>query len=273
MAKLEQLKARIGYLLPTAQEETANIDLFAPITEREECPICMLPFPISGPMDRNEFVFMTCCGKYVCRGCLFRITMDEKKKGIKYHDTKCTHCRLPRKNRKSTIQEVKRLMKHNNPDVFLEVAGRYRVGEDGVFQSNTKSLEMYIRAAELGNAEAYYMIGAAFIQEGIVVERDESKTFEFWKVAAKKGSIYAHRELGLVHKKNGNISESIRHWKVAASAGDQESITHLMKSYKEKELSKEGLSKILRAFQISSNEMKSKDRDEANVYIKEHRMS
>ena len=42
----------------------------------------------------------------------------------------------------------------------------------------------------------------------------------------------------LVHEKNGNISESIRHWKVAASAGDQESINYLMKAYKEKEISK-----------------------------------
>ena len=35
------MEARLDNLL-TAQEETANDDLYAPIAEREECPICLL---------------------------------------------------------------------------------------------------------------------------------------------------------------------------------------------------------------------------------------
>ena len=42
-----ELEARLDNLLCTAQAETADIDLLAPliITEREECPICLLPLP------------------------------------------------------------------------------------------------------------------------------------------------------------------------------------------------------------------------------------
>ena len=44
MVSLE-LEARLDNLLSTAQAETANIDLFAPIQEKEECPICLIPLP------------------------------------------------------------------------------------------------------------------------------------------------------------------------------------------------------------------------------------
>ena len=45
MVSLE-LEARLDNLLATAQEETADIDMFAPIPEKEECPICLLPLPL-----------------------------------------------------------------------------------------------------------------------------------------------------------------------------------------------------------------------------------
>ena len=45
MASLE-LEARLDNLLSTAQEETKDIDLFAPIPAREECPICLQILPI-----------------------------------------------------------------------------------------------------------------------------------------------------------------------------------------------------------------------------------
>ena len=68
-------------------------------------------------------------------------------------------------------------MKKNNPQSFIQMADKYRSG-DGVFQSDTKSLEMYICAAELGNAEAYENIGWHY-EQGIVVEQNISKAFGF----------------------------------------------------------------------------------------------
>ena len=51
-----EIEARLDNLLSTAQAETENIDLFAPITDadREECPICLLPFPIR--LDKRSFL-------------------------------------------------------------------------------------------------------------------------------------------------------------------------------------------------------------------------
>ena len=147
MVSLE-LEARLENLLSTGQKETANIDLFAPIPEREECPICMIPLPL----EEDGITFMQCCGKTICCGCTNKNMNNERKKGDK---PKCAFCRRPlTKAEKEYMKEIKRLMKNDNPDAFMHMAARYRSGEDGVLQSNTKALEMYIRSAELGKAQA-----------------------------------------------------------------------------------------------------------------------
>ena len=128
----------------------------------------------------------------------------------------------------------------------MQMSSHYERG-DGVFQSYTRALEMYICAAELGNPNAYAIIGN-YYRQGKGVEQDKSKTLEYLKVAAKKGSIEAARG----NVRNGNFDKGMKHWRVAASAGDQESMDDLMKAYKAKLLSKEELTQTLRAFQTSS---------------------
>ena len=71
-----ELEARLDNLLSTTQAETADIDIFAPIPEREECPICMIPLPLE-----EGYIFFTCCGKNMCNGCIHKSTLTEKKKG------------------------------------------------------------------------------------------------------------------------------------------------------------------------------------------------
>ena len=67
------------------KEETKDIDLFAPITEREECPICMLVLPLTG------VTFFPCCGKRICDGCTNKVT-DAEKNGKPLHELKCAFC-------------------------------------------------------------------------------------------------------------------------------------------------------------------------------------
>ena len=90
MATLD-LEARLDNLLATAQEETKDIDLFAPIQEREECPICLIPLPF----NRNQSMFKFCCGKTICNGCAFKhILTDLNKKGVSkiFEEHKCPFC-------------------------------------------------------------------------------------------------------------------------------------------------------------------------------------
>ena len=257
MVSLE-LEARLDNLLSTAQAETADVDIFAPILIREECPICMIPLPLNA----TEFSFMSCCGKAICDGCTFKKTETDVMKGASgSRDIKCAFCcQLTPKNESKAM---KKLMKKNNISAFLLMASRYEKGK-GVFQSDTKALEMRIRAAELGCAQAYATL-AYHYSLGIVVEQDKSKSLEIYEIAAKKGSISAHKFLAGFHMKSGNISESIEHRKVVASAGDKQEMDKLMTYYKDNAVSKDELTQTLRAFQISNDLMKSKERE----YVRE----
>ena len=148
----------------------------------------------------------------------------------------------------------------------MHMATRYHSG-DGVMQSDTKSLEMYIRTAELGFPNAYTDIGTHY-KRGIAVEQDKSKALSFLEIAGKKGSIIAHKNLALlteISEDNMEKSIKIKHLKVVASAGDKETMNMLMTKYKEKALSKEELTQTLRAYQASSDLIKSDDRDNARV--------
>ena len=264
---LLELEARLDNLLATAQTEMANIDLYAPIAEREECPMCLIPLPI----DVREAVFIYCCGKRICQGCSYKSIFSDMKKGVKLEEFKCAFCRQHiaiKHNDK--IKELKRLMKKKIPEAFIKMAFNYKHGEGGVIQSDTKALEMFVCAAELGFADAFIKIGQHY-NEGIVVDQDESKVLQYHEIAAKKGSLYAHQQLAEYHTSNGSMNLCIEHLKVAASAGDQESMDKLMAEYRNEALSKEVLTQTLRACQASQNGMKSKDREDARAYKARHK--
>jgi len=259
-----ELEARLDNLLSTAQAETADIDLFSPIivTEREECPICMIPLPI----NETQTLFKACCGKTICNGCAIKhMLTDKDKKGASHSwdDYKCPFCQQPKTG--NIIKSLKKLMKKNNPGAFMQMAKGYKNGE-GVFQSDSKSVEMHIRAGEIGHANAFDHIGCAY-DNGIAVKQDKSKALEFYEVGAKKGSVSAHEHLTDLQGERGNFDESIKHCRVAASAGDQDSLDKFMSLYKKEFVTKEDLTQTLRAFQTAKNAMKSKDRDEAKVYF------
>jgi len=92
--------------------------------------------------------------------------------------------------------------------------------------------------------------------------------FELLEVAAKKESVMAHKYLADYHANNENIRECVQHLVVAASAGCQPAMDELMAKYKQKLIPKEDLTKTLRQFQASNDEMKSKDRDEVRVIMR-----
>ena len=128
--------------------------------------------------------------------------------GVKRRDElgKCAFCRQTAPN--NLVKALKKLMKKNIPRAFAKMADKYEQGDDGMIQSNTKALEMYICAAELGNAKSYGCIGW-YYYKGIVVEQDISKYLKFTEVAAKKGSYAAHLVLAGYHDNAGSVQWSM----------------------------------------------------------------
>ena len=111
-------------------------------------------------------------------------------------------------NGKGYAKQLKKLIKRNHPAACLQMGFLYRIG-DGVIQSDTKSLEMFLRAAELGVGSAFAMIGNYYV-EGDGVAQDLSKALEYQKIATKKGNIPARRQLAFFHERNGDIQISIK---------------------------------------------------------------
>ena len=64
--------------------------LFKENQPTEECPICMIPLPI----NPNEVLFKTCCGKMICDGCNYAMYMSEEGP-----DDLCAFCRRNRLQR------------------------------------------------------------------------------------------------------------------------------------------------------------------------------
>ena len=237
---MNDLNNKLNELLLRGQTEVADIDLYAPIPPKEDCPICFLPLPIRN----DESCYMTCCGTVLCFGCIHSSQVN----GLK---DLCAFCRQPFGDGIDNAR-VKKRMEHEDPIAFNEMARRHWMGKCGVEVNVRKALDLTIRAAELGMAEAYDVISRGF----------PSKARACLEVSAKKGLSVAHEHLGEIEETSGNINTAIKHWAVAANAGSQSALNMLMKAFKNNQLSKEGLAQVLRAFQASTDETKSKARED-----------
>ena len=75
----------------------------------------------------------------------------------------CAFCRTPcAKSDEENIRRINNLMNKGNGDAFYMLAGHYAGGEMGLPQDWLKATELWLKAGELGCAEAYFNLGNAF---------------------------------------------------------------------------------------------------------------
>lgn len=249
---MNDLTNKLDEMLLRSQAEVADNDLYAPIPLKDDCPVCFHPLPIRN----DESCYMYCCGKILCLGCIH----SSRANGLK---DVCAFCRQHFARDDDTANtRLKNRMKHQDPRAFFQMAQQYLIGEVGVEQHAQKALDLLIKAAELGSVEAYAIIAEAYgiIAAKYQMEMGMGKTRRLLEVSAKKGFYVAHEYLGNIETEDGRVGNAIKHWAVAASAGSQYSLDKLMEAYRNSQFSKEGLGQVLRAFQSSNDEMKSKAR-------------
>jgi len=256
---------KLKALLKHIQNETADIDLFAPPPPTEDCPLCCIPMPRAS-CDR---AFFACCGVTICCGCDEKKTLDSLVKHMKKHCRNakhvqtCAFCRQPTvegvENEIKALEEL--IEKERDPESLNQLAIQYVKGE-GVEQDPEKELELRIQAAEMGHEHCIGVIGLLYRTTWRVAFQPYFRAF--LEVAAKKGSI-THREY-LAKWGDLPFEIAIKHWMVGAKAGSQKSLDEVMK-YKNGKLEKEELSNVLREFQASNDIVKSHDRD---VYTKRY---
>ena len=199
--------------------------LFKDPPPKEECPICFLPMPASlitcitlpdatitsvpmqdfavayedmAKMDSEQYY--PCCRKTICKGCEYSFIEFEK-------DGKCPFCNSDRGGKRGQeAEELSNRMRANDPASICLLAAHYNQGLGGVEQDQTKAMELYARAADLGNSKAHFFWGRYYHTGG-----DSKKAKFHYEAAAMAGHEIARSNLGAVEYDSGNKERGVKH--------------------------------------------------------------
>jgi len=229
----------------------------------EDCPICFLLLPTL----ESGRKYQTCCGKMICSGCTYAPVYDDQ--GNVIVEGKCSFCRTP--NTYSDEELDKRMIgriEAGDTEAMYKQGIDYFEGANGLPQDHTKALEYWHRAAELGHAASYCHIGCAH-DNGEGVDVDEKKANHYYELAAMRGDVSARYNLGINEMKTGNIARALKHYMIAARAGDSDSLKQINRLYTYGRATKDDYTKALKLYQEYLGEIKSSQRDEAAAYDNE----
>ena len=226
----------------------------------EECPICFLPLPF----DASGSTFFACCGKNICNGCIYAMVERE---GAHL----CAFCRTPKaKSYEEEVARAKKITGKGNTDAYYMLAGLYAQGTTGMPQDWAKANELWLKAGELGCADAYFNLGNSY-DDGEGVEVDEKKAKHYWELAAMNGSVQARYNLGCIEEHAGKYQRAMKHFILASRAGLGEALDTVKLGYKHGIVTKDEYANTLRAYQKSKDEMKSEARDKVEDIITQNR--
>jgi len=244
--------------------ELHDIELFKQPPPEEDCPICFQRLPFLNTGKR----YKSCCGKVICNGCIHAPVYDDQGKAMK---KSCPFCRAPRPETDEKYME--QLMKRVDAgDAINQLGCYYSQGMYGLPHDQTKALELWKQAAELGCFTAYASIGAAYHGRGVEmdkkkygrgVEIDKKKAKHYWELGAMRGCVGSRLALGYIEKNSGNMGRAMKHFMIAAESGHYSSLKEIKQLYSNRQATKDEYTKALLAYQKYLAEVKSIQRDEA----------
>ena len=230
------------------------------------CPTCSLPLPIENSelrFNRKESKYQPCCGKNICMGCIHAALAGDD------HEL-CPFCKTPKStSEEESIEWIKKRAVADDAMAIHQLGYLYDIGSVGLPQDLERGVEMWLRAGELGCATAYYNVGHAY-HSGRGVDAGDTKTAKYyWELAAMGGDVDARYNLGTMEKKRGNHGRAIKHFIIAAGAGDDESWEEIRKGFLFREcylsghVTKDDYEKAQLAHQTAKDEMSSEQRKAA----------
>ena len=224
-----------------------------------DCPICMVPLPL----DIQKSSMQSCCSKVVCCGCDYANKKREEEMRLVQS---CPFCRkaLPRTKEEGDKLRMKRI-EANDPFAICQLGvEQFEKGD------NKRAFEYWTKAAKLGDADAHcrlallYQLGERF-EKGNEIHHLEEATIG--------GHPTARYMLACCEHNNGNIRRAVKHWIIAASQGDEDSIKELMDMFKIGFLEKDVLAATLRAQKAAVEATKSPQRQAAEEWkVKRNRL-
>jgi len=233
--------------------------LFKQPPQKEDCPICFIRMPYLVPAQ----MYMACCGKVICCGCIHAArARDKNKKSASL----CPFCRTPTPtSEKEAVKEYVKRMEKNDAIAIRNLGGFYARGRCGLPRNMARALEHYHRAGKLGDAGANHSIGYAYTY-GEGVERDVKKAIYYYELAAIGGNVNARHNLGKVECQEGILARALKHWMIAVRGGCKESLDTIKILFTHGLATKDGYTEALQLYQTYLDEIKSVQRDEAAAF-------
>ena len=251
--------------------------LFKDPPAKEECPICFLPMPVqliccvslppatvsSVPIynfaKANEELarmdtdgYYPCCGKSICKGCVHSFVQSG-------NDEKCPFCNAERKRNATDEENVGGILKRaeaNDASAMNVLGSWYYHGIHDLHQDHAKAMALFTKSAELGCSKAHNNLASIYHHRG-----DLKKAKFHVEAAAMAEDEAARCNLGILECNSGNMERSIKHWTIAASAGEYNAMHQLRKFFKKGVVSRESIDATLAAYNNSCAEMRSEARD------------
>ena len=117
---------------------------------------------------------------------------------------KCAFCRTPpATSMEEQIKRARKLMNKGNVDALKFLADSYCTGNNGVERDHAMANKLWLKAGELGCANAYHNLAMSY-DLGICVEKDRKKAIYYWELAAMGGDIRARHNMGALEWNAGN---------------------------------------------------------------------
>jgi len=227
----------------------------------EDCPICFLRMPSLNLTGKR---YMPCCGKMICSGCAYAPVYDDQ--GNVVAGRKCPFCRTPAPTSdEETLERYEKRVEAGDYIAIYNQGNYYKDGIMGFPQDHKKALELWHRAAELGNANAYACIGYAY-SNGQGVDVDKKKAVYYYELAAIAGNTTARHNLGALEQHAGNMDRALKHFMISVRNGYTGSLDAMRKLYSRGHVTKDDYTKALQAYQASLGGIKSVQRDKAAAY-------
>jgi hypothetical protein len=249
--------------------------LFKDPPPKEDCPICFIPMPIllvscitlpdatisavpifdfaqanEGLAKKATEAYYPCCGKNFCRGCIHSC--------LQSGNHKCPFCNSDRssKTREENNEDLMKRAEANDAASICVLADFYQHGLNGLQQDCGKAMELYARAADLGFSKAHINLAEMYLEGGYL----KKAKFHF-ESAAMAGHEVARYIVGHMEKKSGNMDRAIKHWTIAASAGEFDAMHKLRTFFEKGYVSRESINSTLTAYNNACAEMRSEARD------------
>ena len=231
----------------------------------EDCPICMIRLPT---LDTGR-TYMNCCGKVICSGCVHAFRIRAALAGRLKEDDICPFCRNPTPTTtEAYIKQYEKRMELNDAQAISSLGCYYSKGEHGLPQSNTKALELWHRAGELGCPLAYSNIACMYMEGGL---GDKKKVLHYCELSAIRGNPTGRLNLGTLEGNLGNYDRALKHYMIAVRMGEPIALETIQQLCKTGLVTKDDYAEALRSYQLYLDEIKSDLRDEAAAFMDDYK--